>query len=345
MHVGGGVLTWQKPFCHALSVRHGCRARADRQLINTQFSTAFIMSALVALLVAARGLNTEASCVLQALRDRVDLIRSASRQPAVLHIGANLAFGNRNDPLRPLYRRLPSDLRVILVEPQPAIAARLRNMTSRMQHVHVAEAAVCSDVSHDHVTFYGINRTKAAALKGKPVFFLANSQVASLDRQQIVKSKKIVKEIESLIEEIQVQCMSVAGILQRYGIRSNELAGLVIDAEGHDARILASIDWADNQLRPQLLIFERTAMASGELKSSVQLMSRAGYNCSRVRDKENVWCQLGGGPERAGHPGEVLPRPKPCWRDGYDPAYHFALDETLGVGSTLAASSFPASTK
>ena len=132
-------------------------------------------------------------------------------------------------------------------------------------------------------------------MKHAPIFFVKNGQVASLNRSHILRvSKRYVPHIDSLIREIRVPCVSVAGVLQRSHIGSRSLAGLVIDAEGHDAAILASIDWSDEALRPHLLVFERLGMGEAERHREVQRLQGLGYACTARVDVENFWCVRGG---------------------------------------------------
>jgi hypothetical protein len=209
-----------------------------------------------------------------------------------------MALGNHNDPLKALYGnkfKANGPIKMVLVEPQPAIVTRLRDLTVDMPHVHVLNAAVCGNGSVDGmkqtVSFYEIDMEKVAAMKAPPIFFVKNGQVASLNKSHIMKYKPQVPEIESLIREIQVKCLSFRKVLQRYHVASRELAGLVIDAEGHDSEILATIDWeTDDALRPQLLIFEWRSMLAEQRLHHVQRLEQHGYNCSSRVDYENYWC-------------------------------------------------------
>ena len=238
-------------------------------------------------------------CLLHALRTHSNELLQQGLHPAVLHIGANLAFGNHNDPIRDLYDGVTiSQVQFVLVEPQSRIASRLRNMTRNMPMVHVENAVVCAEAdSGQDVPFYEIDMDKVAAMKKAPIFFVKNGQVASLNRSHIVDtSRRFVPEIDSLIRQIKLPCLSVASVLRRYSIGSRDLAGLIIDAEGYDATILASINWMDAWLRPKVLVFERLGMTSG-VRASLEnrLRKELGYSCSSLLDAENIWCEQTGG--------------------------------------------------
>jgi hypothetical protein len=94
--------------------------------------------------------------------------RGSSLRPAVVHVGANLGFQNHNDPMTKLVHRA-TGLRVVLVEPQPSIVARLRNATAQFPNVAVHHSAVCRrDVAA--LPFYEIDEAKVRALTRRPIW-------------------------------------------------------------------------------------------------------------------------------------------------------------------------------
>ena len=98
-------------------------------------------------------------CLLRALDTQAAQQHGGGR-PAIMHVGANLGFTNHNDPITKLVLRT-TGLRVLLVEPQPSIATRLRNLSRPYPHVAVHNAAVCQRDAV--VPFYEIDETKVRA--------------------------------------------------------------------------------------------------------------------------------------------------------------------------------------
>jgi len=154
------------------------------------------------------------SCILRALGEHALSVKN----PAIVHVGANLAFQNHNDPLTQLIIQQPS-LRVVLVEPQPHIAARLRNATRGYENVFVHQAAACrSDAAN--ITFWEIDQSK---LRGSEIWFVREQQIASLDRTHLLKHKAFAHNIAHLTRGIEVPCHSVRTILQLHAIATRRV--------------------------------------------------------------------------------------------------------------------------
>ena len=83
-------------------------------------------------------------------------------------------------------------------------------------------------------------------------------------------------------------------------------AMLMIDTEGLDCAIVASIDWCS--MRPALLVYEHKHCAAAQALAATAALSRCG--CSEVlREAENVYyrCRSGGSVEKGGGGRPALP--------------------------------------
>jgi len=231
-------------------------------------------------------------CVLRGLMAHALALDAAGRRPALVHVGANLAFRNRNDPVRSLVSEptMQSLLRVVLVEPQPRVADELRRMTSSMSLVSVVNSAACQSDSPNNVTFYQISAAKVSALKRKPVWFVKNAQISSLSKAHIQKFRRFVDvPINRLIEEIAVPCLSVRSLVASVGVAWRDVVGVIIDTEGHDAQVVAGIDFVES--KPSLVVYEKIHMKRDErITTASRLHQQLGYSCSRNIDAENIWC-------------------------------------------------------
>ena len=231
-------------------------------------------------------------CVLRELMAHALTMHAAGRRPALVHIGANLAFRNKNDPVRSLVNEpaMRSVLRVVLVEPQPRVADELRRMTSNMSLVSVINSAACQSDSPNNVTFYQISAAKVSALKHKPIWFVKDAQISSLSKAHIQKFRRYVGgDIDRLIEEIAVPCLSVHSLVASVGMAWRDVVGIIIDTEGHDAQVVAGINFME--WKPSLVVYERMHMKADERTATAsRLHQQLGYSCSRSLDAENIWC-------------------------------------------------------
>lgn len=127
--------------------------------------------------------------------------RKAERTPALVQVGAHLAWLNPNDPFA---QRFASNahFRTVLVEPQPLIYQRLAKAAEGVDSVSVLNRAVCNQTGE--VTFYAVDMGERAVEDTKGVNMA--SQVASLSKEHILKHKKWVPDIDQHIIEIQVKC-------------------------------------------------------------------------------------------------------------------------------------------
>ena len=215
---------------------------------------------------------------------------------AMVQVGAHLGNMNPGDPYGRL--TLEAKMRTILVEPQPHVYGRLvQHIEDQgISRIKVLNAAVCEEAkAGSNVTFYSISPKVDPAsgrVEGGRGFPLWASQIASLNKEHIMKHAPWIPNVQDYIVEIQVPCTSVRAILENYRIPPSDLLVLSIDAEGYDLKILSSIDLSVN--KPLLLVFETIHVDLHEVAATLRnLTGLHGYHC--FRDRENAYLYGGEG--------------------------------------------------
>mmetsp|Transcript_25396 Transcript_25396/g.65629 ORF Transcript_25396/g.65629 Transcript_25396/m.65629 type:complete len:224 (+) Transcript_25396:189-860(+) len=197
--------------------------------------------------------------------------------------------------------RLPEPgRRAVLVEPQPAIAAKLRKFVEPYKsRVNVVEAAACPKDSAEPLTFYALSNTinpKTGRIGNthKHLPFWA-SQVASFDRSHIERANAWTMAMAGVnltdyIEEVKVPCYSLETLarMNHIGPGADDLALLSVDAEGLDLSILMAANLGS--IQPAVLVFEVKHRQSVSGKCDVyKKLAQAGYECACAHT-ENAEC-------------------------------------------------------
>ncbi|HEX2477291.1 MAG TPA: FkbM family methyltransferase [Lacipirellulaceae bacterium] len=172
-----------------------------------------------------------------------------NRKVTFLQIGAY--DGRSDDDLRDLVVR--HSLRGVLVEPQPAAFARLRETYRDQPQVTLLQAAIAD---REGVRNLYCRRGDA-------------SMAASFDAEHLrrhgIPSAEIIRQ--------PVVCHTVESALRTAGLESVDL--IQIDAEGYDWPIIHSIDFA--KVRPAILRFEYRHMHSSDADACLDFLARHGY--------------------------------------------------------------------
>lgn len=178
----------------------------------------------------------------------------------VVQIGAN--DGAAGDPLFHAFSR--TRWSGLLVEPVPhlyeALAAHYRDRPA----VQVERAAVST---HDgEAALFRLRRVPGTT----PEWF---DQLATLNREVLLKHRSAIPEMESLLSEERVRTVRLDTLLARHNVSRIDL--LVIDTEGHDYEILRALDF--NRFRPVLLMFEHQHLSASDKAGAVALLEDHGY--------------------------------------------------------------------
>jgi hypothetical protein len=97
--------------------------------------------------------------------------------------------------------------------------------------------------------------------------------VGTLSREQIGKFGDQIEDIESYIRADEVQCITVADLLDRAAHRDPDI--IVVDAEGFDHAILRQFDFA--RLSTRLLIYETESMTTADAADLARTLDESGF--------------------------------------------------------------------
>jgi FkbM family methyltransferase len=162
--------------------------------------------------------------------------KAAHPAAALVQIGAN--DGHSHDPLHPI----PSGWTGVLVEPVPAVFARLRDTVGERPGLRLVNAAVAERAGR--VPFYS-----------DP----ADDTLGSLDPAQL--ADPVVTEVDAVTwAELAVERADL----------------LVIDTEGHDWEILRHAPL--ERLRPRLIVFEHYHLPAGDRDAARDHLRELGYD-------------------------------------------------------------------
>lgn len=193
----------------------------------------------------------------------------------VVQIGAN--DGAAGDPLVDAFSK--TRWCGLLVEPVPhfyeALVARYRDRPG----VRVERAAVSS--IDGEAPLYRLRN-----VPGQPEWF---GQLATLNREVLLKHRPSIPEIESLLMEESVPTVRLDTLLKRHGVSRIDL--LVIDTEGHDFEILRALDFT--RFRPVLLMFEHQHLSANDKAAAYALLETQGYKFKETPEGDAIaWRKL-----------------------------------------------------
>jgi FkbM family methyltransferase len=194
----------------------------------------------------------------------------------VVQIGAN--DGTAGDPLVEGFRK--TRWSGLLVEPVPylyeMLVARYRDRPGIQ-----FECAAISTRDGDAPLY------RLRSVPGQtPEWF---NQLASLDRDVVLKHRSSIADIDSLVIEERVPTVRLDTLLARHEIAVIDL--LVIDAEGHDLEILRTLDLT--RFKPTLLMFEHQHLSESDKQAAYALLRMAGYDFRETAEGDAIaWRKL-----------------------------------------------------
>jgi FkbM family methyltransferase len=195
---------------------------------------------------------------------------------AFVQIGSN--DGKSGDPL---HRHVSNkNWTGVMVEPVDFLFQQLKvTYASYSDRVHFEQAAISN--SNGIQTFY---RLKKASEINAPQWY---DQLGSFNKEVILKHKKYIPHIESLIVEEKINTITSKDLLEKYAIQ--KLDFLHIDTEGYDYEIIKTFPF--NQVMPKLIMFEHKHLKVGDFKKCISLLKGKGY-ILRSYDWDTVAVQL-----------------------------------------------------
>lgn len=204
----------------------------------------------------------------------LDLVVAHYRQThsdlCFLQVGA--FDGVSNDVLHPLVRKY--GLRGFLVEPQQDAFAKLKaNYSDDPRLVFVNAAIGATDGA---VPLYRI-RPEA---KGPEWLH----QIASFDKNVIMKHADQVPGLEAFLQVENVPCMSFSSLYKKFGIERVDL--LQIDAEGYDAELLRLFD-VPSRL-PAIIRFEHKHLRLRDYERCLEALISDGYQVTVTGSEDTL---------------------------------------------------------
>ena len=175
-----------------------------------------------------------------------------------VQIGAN--DGVYGDPLHEYVVKFP--WRGILVEPQPDIFERLRANYDDQKERLIFENLAISDHS-GQITMYRPKRSHEDRTTFETSVSSVNPEVTG---KQLRKSK-------NELEAFSVPCDTLNGLLEKHRFDSVDV--LQIDAEGHELRILNTLDLS--RFTPLLVQFECGHLSPAEIDQTMQYLAKNNY--------------------------------------------------------------------
>ena len=182
-----------------------------------------------------------------------------------VEIGSN--DGEQHDHLRPFI--LEHGWRGIMVEPVPYVFERLRANYESVPGV-ILENAVMADRDGE-VPFYYLVDASEEERRELPDWY---DGIGSLSRDFIVGHAKHMPDIEQRIVSEPLPALTFDSLCAKHGVGALDL--LVVDTEGFDREILATIDFA--RWCPELLIYEHFHLSPADRHDAAAAMREAGYD-------------------------------------------------------------------
>ena len=196
------------------------------------------------------------------------------RRVTVAQIGAS--DGLRWDPVRPFIVRDKWD--GILIEPLPGVFDLLKSnykyLESKSKLIFVNAAVSAS--GPQALSFWTFSQSFLEKLPLEEQ--LDYSRKSSINKEHVLRWARTNDRPEDVLTEIKVPCLTLNEIIDTYW-KGPPVNLVVIDAEGHDACIIKSINFM--AMRPEAVFFENHNL--GEQKAEVyNLLTQNGYGVTEI---------------------------------------------------------------
>jgi FkbM family methyltransferase len=195
-----------------------------------------------------------------------------NRRVNFLYIGAN--DGYRSDPIR--YFIVRDHWQGVLVEPLPDVFQSLKDNFRyyKKSKLVVVNAAISSN--NTSLSFWTFDDKFLASLdREERVDYLRKS---SFDRDHVLRFLDLTRQSTDVVKEIKVPCQTVAALV-RNSWDGEPINLFVMDAEGHEASIIPSIDFS--VVRPEAIYFESHNL--GQNKTRIySFLAENGYGVAEL---------------------------------------------------------------
>jgi len=192
-----------------------------------------------------------------------------------VQVGAN--DGLRNDPIREFV--IDGGWEGILVEPLPGVFELLRRNYSRAQERLRFVNAAISAPGTPALQLYTLRASFLATLGEERRLDLLRK--ASTEREHLLRFIDEPVDAETVIERIEVPCMSYGELLQTHAPDWDRVDLLVLDVEGHEPEILRSLQ--SGGIRPNAILYESEHLGEQEETIAAELRER-GYRIESLAE-------------------------------------------------------------
>lgn len=97
--------------------------------------------------------------------------------------------------------------------------------------------------------------------------------LGSFNRDVLMKHRWVIPNIQRYIVEEQVECLSLASLLERHAVEKIDL--IMIDTEGYDFEIIKQFDF--NLMRPKVIVYEHKHIARRDRLDCEKLLKEQNY--------------------------------------------------------------------
>lgn len=231
-------------------------------------------------LATARALKGRVDAIYFAVfppRDSADITAQiASRigsRPSVFFVQVGANDGKQGDPLHALIKS-HHHWRGMFIEPVGFLFERLkRNYGDEPRFIF--EKLAISPTQGAAEFFYVSEEAKNALGDSLPYWF---DQLGSFNRQHIEQS--LDGKLSPYIVSEFIPTDSLSSVFNKHGVKTVDV--LHIDTEGHDYKVLTTIDFS--VCRPAVILFEHKHLSRSDSRRAAALLKLNGYRCIRFKD-------------------------------------------------------------
>jgi FkbM family methyltransferase len=192
-----------------------------------------------------------------------------------VEIGAN--DGHQHDHLRPILDE--RGWSGVMVEPVPFVFERLRANYGGRGGIRLENVAVAD--RDGALPFYHLRQVADPEREGLPSWY---DGIGSFSEETVRNHAALIPDLDERLVRVEVPCLTFDSLCARCELAWVDL--LLLDTEGYDHEILASIDWSRH--RPRLVVYEHYHMRSETRRSLEERLTGLGYECKS--EGFDTWC-------------------------------------------------------
>lgn len=210
--------------------------------------------------------------ILFSLRDSVQLkkniLKSLKHKDSVFFVQVGSNDGTHGDPLHDIIVA-HKNWNGIFIEPVGYLFKRLRRNYGSSNRFIFERKAIAPDRGAVEF-FYVSEKAKAELGETLPYWY---DQLGSFDKNHILKHLNGILEPYVLSERINT--VPLQDIFDKHKVRRIDL--LHIDTEGHDYKVLSTIDFS--RYKPAVILYEHVHLSDVEREYAESLLKKNGYSC------------------------------------------------------------------